>query len=253
MATQRRNPRARVFPRPKRGEPARIELNILRLDADGNSIHDGDIDQNVCDCFPQTSSRHIPSMLYDHINCPHNSTKHIQPAQNEVFAYPWTANTVTGRRKAKRRDVDEDSLASGRLSNIAEENYYPTPNVTRTAPPFAEVAHYSVERTRAPFSAPGDIRWENYMSQPRRAVSVPSLTGYVGNHQLHVDPQISTPYVQRSISRRPGSIKDRHFDGHYIDPKDGHVYKFKVKYGQNDIKAKRFQDDTIREEPEETN
>ena len=218
MTSPRRHPVARNYPR-QRGQPARIELNVLKLDADGNSIYDDDIDPSVCDCFPTTSSKHIPSMLYDHIHCPHHNTKHIQPAQQQVFAYPWTANTEIGPKKRdKVKDIDEDSLASGRLSIIREESPRTTPNITRTAPPFADVTQRPIDRVKAPFTAPADSRWESHGTNFRRAESVPSLTGYYSKKPVNNYQGISTPYVQRFTPRRPVIMEDRHFDGHYIDP-----------------------------------
>ncbi|XP_062591842.1 uncharacterized protein LOC134253327 [Saccostrea cucullata] len=256
MASPLRRPVPAYLPRQK-GQPPRIELNVLRLDEDGNSLYDEDFDPSVCHCFPSTSSLHIPSMLYDHINCPHHNTKHIQPAQDQVFAYPWTA--VTNKQPVAKgyrpRSPDGDSLASGKLSIIEEEPQ--TPFVIRTAPPFANPSQVNESKGGPPFTAPALSRWESHGGRVvTRAQSVPSLTGYqqprTPRNYHNPNPQISTPYVT-TIKRRPVSIQDRNFDGRYLDPKDGQIYKFKVKYGKKEIEANRLQDSTIREEPEEYN
>lgn len=216
MASPMRRPLPAHLPRQK-GQPARIELNVLRLDEDGNSVYDEDFDPTVCHCFPTTSSLHIPSMLYDHINCPHHNTKHIQPAQAQVFAYPWTALT-NKQRQRRQKSPDADSLASGKLSIIEEEPQ--TPVVIRTAPPFANPSQFNEDKGEPPFTAPAYSRWESHGGRNmQRSQSVPSLTGY---HQPRTpqnfhNPQISTPYVT-NYKRRPVSIQDRYFDGRYIDP-----------------------------------
>lgn len=259
MASPMRRPLPAHLPK-QRGQQARIELNVLRLDEDGNSLYDEDFDPNVCHCFPNTSSLHIPSMLYDHINCPHHNTKHIQPAQAQVFAYPWTAATNKRRQTVggggrKPRSPAADSLVSDKLSLIEEEPR--TPFVIKTAPPFANPSVFMESKGEPPFTAPAYSRWESHGGKDvPRAQSVPSLTGYnqprTPRQYEDPNPNISTPYVT-NYNRRPVSIRDRQFDGRYIDPKDGQVYKFRVKYGKKEIEADRKQDDTIREEPEECN
>lgn len=222
MASPMRRPLPAHLPK-QRGQPARIELNVLRLDEDGNSLYDEDFDPTVCHCFPHTSSLHIPSMLYDHINCPHHNTKHIQPAQEQVFTYPWTAVTNKPRplrRKPQSRGADRDSLASGKLSLIEEEPQ--TPYVIRTAPPFANPSLFMEEKGEPPFSAPAFSHWESHGGKNvQRAQSVPSLTGFhqprTPRHHHDPNPDISTPYVTH-YNRRPASIQDRQFDGRYIDP-----------------------------------
>ncbi|XP_063448991.1 uncharacterized protein LOC134728341 [Mytilus trossulus] len=204
----------------QRKEHPRIEVNVLKVDADGNSIYDEDFDSNVCHCFPSTSSKFLPSMIYDELKCDHEQTTYIQPAQQSVFTYPWTANTVTGREDLAD---DRDSLKSGKLSAIAEE---PDGHVTRTAPPFASPSK-TVERTKGPYSAPVDpSRWESHGPDFRRAHSEQSV------NRLHT-------------GGRPRTLDSREFRGRYVDPKDGQVYKFNVNYGKRNVQASRQADNTI--------
>ncbi|XP_033748207.1 uncharacterized protein LOC117333160 [Pecten maximus] len=229
----------------------RVELNILKLDADGNSVYDDDLDPNICRCFPRTSQKTIPSMLYDHINCPHVEHRHIQPAQQYVFTYPWTASSGNGRQRANR-EFDQDSG----LSVIGEEDDDWENNVTRTAPPFAM---HSPTRARMPYTAPvqadknpqGRYR-QTIATDFRQFGSTPSLTGFSAKRQTpvanrksniqHAEP--STPFIdkrERGIQEKP-----RHFQGHYMDQKDGRVYKFDVKYGKRDVQATREHANTYR-------
>lgn len=229
MASPMRRPLPAHLPK-QRGQQARIELNVLRLDEDGNSLYDEDFDPNVCHCFPNTSSLHIPSMLYDHINCPHHNTKHIQPAQAQVFAYPWTAATNKRRQTVggggrKPRSPAADSLVSDKLSLIEEEPR--TPFVIKTAPPFANPSVFMESKGEPPFTAPAYSRWENHGGKDvPRAQSVPSLTGYnqprTPRQYEDPNPNISTPYVT-NYNRRPVSIRDRQFDGRYIDPSKAYL------------------------------
>ncbi|XP_021376914.1 uncharacterized protein LOC110465437 [Mizuhopecten yessoensis] len=231
----------------------RVELNVLKLDADGNSVYDDDIDPDICRCFPRTSQKTIPSMLYDHINCPHVEHRHIQPAQQYVFTYPWSASSGNGRQRA-RRDFDQESG----LSVIGEDDDEWQNNVTRTAPPFAT---HSPAPARAPYSAP--VPAENIPQGKYRPIqgtdfrqfgSAPSLTGFSAKRQTHVanrksniqQAEPSTPFIDKR--ERGGGIQDkpRHFQGHYMDQKDGRVYNFNVKYGKRDIQATREHDNTYR-------
>lgn len=177
------------YPVQRRGPP-RVEVNVLKVDADGNSIYDEDFDPDICHCFPSTSSKRLPSMIYDGLKCDHNHSHHIPPAQTTVFTYPWTANTITGRDYLM--DDERDSLKSGKLSMIAEE---PDGHVTRTAPPFASPSK-PLGRTKGPFSAPVDSRWESHGPTFRRAQSYNRL--YTGGRQRTLD--------------------SREFRGRYFDP-----------------------------------
>lgn len=180
---------ARRYPIQRKGPP-RVEVNVLKVDADGNSIYDEDFDPNFCHCYPQTSSKRLPSMIYDELKCDHEQSTYIQPAQKSVFTYPWTANTVAGREELFD---DRDSLKSGKLSVIAEEADV---HVTRTAPPFASPTKTN-ERTRVPYSAPIDpSRWESHGPDFRRAHSENRL--YTGG--------------------RPRTLDSREFQGKYVDP-----------------------------------
>lgn len=174
----------------QRREPPRVEVNVLKVDADGNSIYDEDFDTDICHCFPSTSSKRLPSMIYDGLKCGHNHSQHIQPAQKSLFTYPWTANTITGRDYLM--EDERDSLKSGKLSIIAEES---DGHVTRTAPPFASPSK-PLERTKGPFSAPVDSRWESHGPAFRRARSDNRL--YTGG--------------------RPRTLDSREFRGRYVDP-----------------------------------
>lgn len=213
------------YPLQKRENP-RVEVNVLKVDADGNSIYDEEFDPDICHCFPSTSSKRLPSMIYDGLKCDHHYTQHIQPAQNSVFTYPWTANTVRGRDNSI--EDDRDSLKSEKLSMIAEEPSVQDVHVTRTAPPFASPSK-TVERTKGPFSAPVDSRWESHGPDFRRFKSEQRL--YTGG--------------------RPRSLDSREFRGRYIDPKDGQVYNFNVNYGKRSVQASRQADNTLRHSPVE--
>lgn len=214
---------ARRYPVQRKGPP-RVEVNVLKVDADGNSIYDEEFDPDLCHCFPPTSSIRLPSMIYDELRCGHHEeSTYIQPAQKSVFTYPWTANTLTGRGELFD---DRDSIKSGQLSVIAEE---PDVHVTRTAPPFASPTKAN-ERVRGPFTAPVDpSNWESHGPDFRRARSENRL--YTGG--------------------RPRTLDSREFQGKYVDPKDGQVYKFNVNYGKKNVSASREADNTIRATPNE--
>lgn len=227
----------------------RVELNILKLDADGNSIYDDDLDPGVCRCFPRTSKKTIPSMLYDHINCPHEEHRHIQPAQQYVFTYPWTASSGNGRQRAPH-DFDQESG----LSVIGEEDDDWENNITRTAPPFAV---HTPTRARMPYTAPvkddkNQQARQTIATDFRQFGSTPSLTGFsakrqtpLANRKYNVQrPEPSTPFIDkrdRGLQEKP-----RHFQGHYMDQRDGRVYKFDVKYGKRDIQGTREHANTYR-------
>ena len=176
----------------QRTDRTRVEVNVLKVDADGNSIYDEDFDPTICHCYPSTSSKRVPSMIYDGLKCEHDTSKYIQPAQKSVFTYPWTANTENGRDDSFD---DRDSLKSGKLSIIAEE---PDLHVTRTAPPFANPSK-PLHRKNGPFSAPADSRWESHSPDFRRANSEQSVR-------------------RLNTGERPGSLDSREFHGRYVDP-----------------------------------
>lgn len=137
--------------------PPRIELNILQShytkaisdvepEVDGRGI--------ACPMCPDTSSRTIPSMVYDAINCPHN---YIQPTHGTIMAHPWSANTCE-RQIQSREWSPASSLQSEAISFFSDENETlapPSPNfssVARTAPNRRNV--YNGFRKKPPYTAP---------------------------------------------------------------------------------------------------
>ncbi|KAJ8311967.1 hypothetical protein KUTeg_009340 [Tegillarca granosa] len=256
-------------PRPKQRPNPRIQLNILKLDEDGNSIYDDDLDEHVCHCCPSTSSRYIPSMVYDHLKCPHVNSNHVlQPGQQQVFAYPWTANTNIG--KSHPQQNSEPYQERSHLSAIQEgeeDVVIPSsrqPTAVKTAPPFANTFQQETFRGKPPFTAPVDSEWPMHVRPFSKSQSVPSLTGYMSPRskipksrdvqsqgsidQLFTDTEDeflepSSPYIsyQRNITRDrvPTQRTPRNFEGTYVDAKTNQVYNFKVKYGKKNVEAVR--------------
>ena len=102
-------------------------------------------DPYSCVCYPKPSSILIPSMVYDEIRCPHPEKHHLQPAQDDVFAYPWTVQTFEPPTNMCRKP----SLASPLPIRKQRK-----PATAKTAPPFFDQPDAKAPRSTPPYSAP---------------------------------------------------------------------------------------------------
>ncbi|KAK3597193.1 hypothetical protein CHS0354_003693 [Potamilus streckersoni] len=217
-----------IAPRPPKKHPVRsqVEKNTFPRGKDG---------KQVCSCFPDPSHITIPSMFYDGIKCHHEHENHIQPAQQMVFAYPWTADSV-GRKRARGEEGETSLIEEGYGSHFqARKNLEPDQLSTMTAPPFRSQSP-NLERTNPPFTAPNKTTnfqiWKN-----KRWDSLGDLQerNYRANKfdQRYGDAEMPSKYNRNTVD------PERQFTGSYVDPKDGKVYSYNVNYRKQSIEATR--------------
>lgn len=201
--------------------PPRIEINVRRKNSGESVFDDGIYDKSVvCDCFPRTSTKMVPSMFYDKIVCPHQHDAHIQPAQETQFNYPWTANTVS-RRIARGGDDDE---LSERLSLISEEDdqlrFSPPPIRQKepdvlsiqTAPPIVTQLDFDDPRMiHPPYTAPAND--PPILTNGRRVMSVEDI-----RNPTH-KPTSGIPQSRGNLSPSKSRLSNRQFTGNYVDPR----------------------------------
>lgn len=205
--------------------PPRIETNVRRESYDSNdhlyydrSYYDNSV---VCNCFPRTSTKMVPSMFYDKIVCPHQHNAHIQPAQETQFNYPWTANSVSRRRA---RGGPEDDELSERLSLISEEDeqlrFSPPPLRQKppdvlsiqTAPPIVAERDFEDPREmQPPYTAP--VNDPPVLTNGRRVMSVEDIR----NPAYRSD---GMPRSRGNVSPTKSRLSNRQFTGSYVDPRE---------------------------------
>ncbi|KAI8782595.1 hypothetical protein BgiBS90_016082 [Biomphalaria glabrata] len=109
-------------------------------------------EDHVC---PVKSSKAIPSMYYDELRCP-QCAAHIQTSQEEVLAYPWTAQSYRPNQY-KSNGVERWQARDNRLS--LEDVQLPDTNETKENNSIAEHASYnSGARSNVPLSEKNDDR-----------------------------------------------------------------------------------------------
>ncbi|XP_052802648.1 uncharacterized protein LOC128232894 [Mya arenaria] len=222
-----RYPRHPIAKRPPVEAPPRIEMNVRRGYYD--QVRDDFVNHDdgvVCTCYPRTSQHTVPSMFYDKIQCPHKDHAHIQPAHNNQFNYPWTANSI-----GRKRDGEDDDL-SERLSLISEEddqlrfspNPFPARNLDqlsiRTAPPLIAQPDYESE-VKPPYTAP--VNDTQTLLHGRRAQSMQDIR----------DPAYRSdglPHSRNNASLTQSRLSNRQFTGTYVDPRNGKAYNYNVNY-----------------------
>ncbi|XP_071094188.1 uncharacterized protein [Haliotis cracherodii] len=151
----------------------RLEMAVWQdLVSDTGHMHMPGYDPNdpySCTCYPKPSSIQIPSMVYDEIRCPHPEKHHLQPAQDDVFAYPWTVQTY-------EPPFDKNSYRPMSLP--------PRPPMSaKTAPPYVGMKAKKLQSVAPPpNSAPDKVKVPkldlNLLEQPQRSkvVTTPTLT-----------------------------------------------------------------------------
>ena len=235
----RRQPRHPIAKRYPQEAPVRTEVLDKRMGFSRDVI----LDENgpVCSCYPRPSTHTIPSMFYDAIKCPHKNRVHIQPAQETLFNYPWTANSLNRldqrpRRMRYQQDItSNDDSDDEVLSLISEENdglENPPPRragprlrnrpkqevdamSVATAPPFRYMPDND-PRQDPPYTAPEQAT--DYLAVKRRVASVEDV-----RHVRH-RPKDFNKFLDDDDPKRMGNsrLSNRSFTGSYVDPSKCH-------------------------------
>ncbi|KAL8569163.1 hypothetical protein ACOMHN_020290 [Nucella lapillus] len=239
-------------------------------------------DPYSCTCYPRVSKNTIPSMMYDEVRCPHPEHMY-QPAEQDVFAYPWTTQTfrpnVVLQHGYKRGQITPPSAVSAppftlyhpknlNPSKGSQPPPYSAPEKPLLAPLLAakpsdrrlrRVNRQRVATLPKLDTVEEDVSPFDSISQgavPLRSFRPPSLRlGTVDTRIMgRVDSDLRGDTRMRAMST-PRALPaldfdgfpetpNRIFKGEYVDS-EGQKYEYDIKYGKKTLDGKRTRLQTI--------